>query len=286
MSNNCIQFKLSGSVNIPGLQVLGIRKDVLDFTSDQSPIHHAYKFSKAVDISVDGNAYFTNSSGTDNNGQTMSIPANTSTDFYVKTTSAEIVNILIPIYFLINYSDESKVGSTPDSRIHTDVAILPMATAMDTIFARVYYGSKRFSDIPKSCKQIQISNGDILEASTTDISLYTNIEYLYGGGVKVSGDIAELGTLVKVKTIRLNSPDAANIPTGEVNTFIRNMIANGRASGTISMRFLTNGNITLNGSALANTNVSASISSATQYSVTCNSVTTTFVKSGDTWVQQ
>lgn len=132
------------------------------------------------------------------------------------------------------------------------------------------------------------SNIENINISTTDcvgnlssLSELTMLKTLDISKTGIQGNIASLS-----KCTLLTSINVSENAGGEINELVRGMIDNyGRNSGNITcLSFYSN--ITLDGSILSDTSTTIAIASATQYSVTNNGVTKTYIKSGGSWQLQ
>lgn len=288
MSNNCLNIRTIGSVE-PLLPMVGEKDFQLDFTQNrETPIHLDVTYisgSGQHTIKLSGSAYFTNSTGTENLGQNLTIDANTETDIYIIDSASEIATMIMNVYDLYRFSEMS----TNDDRINSDLTNFKYTSDLMRIDLNMFDIIDSISNniLSDDLRIMYFLYGDGSGAiSTEELGAYLEARDFRLAGIVVTGDIINLYTLTKLTTLRINGANLSQV-TGEINEFIQKMIDDGgRTSGTIAMRFLTDGNITLNGSALANTNVSVTITSSIQYSVTCNSVTYTYVKSGGEWTIQ
>lgn len=239
---DCLVTKLKGIVNDDSLYGLGEIRISKSYADEFTQIGQSFRiaFIKDATIRIIGDGYFTDSTGSSNNGKTIECTANTAVNFYVSNGNFEIAlsDKYSIVYLGLSKADEA-TGSynyNKTKNIVGNLDALKYCTNMKTFVAGI------ISNIQGDLKIL----GYLPSLRTLDISQ-----------TKISGNISVL----KCPLESLNIDRCANI-IGSVESFVAAQRGAGRTTGSCKLNVGSDSPITFDGSKLDNSNNSLSWTSS------------------------
>lgn len=229
---DCLVTKLKGIVNDDSIYKLGEIRISKSYADEFTQIGQGFRISfiKDATISIVGDGYFTDMTGSQNNGKTIECTANTPVNFYVSNGDFEIA---LSDKYSIGYLGLSKTEEATGSynynktkNIVGDLDALKYCTNMSTFDAGMVFNIKGDLKIL----------GNIPLLNTLDISQ-----------TKISGNISVLKC--PLKTLNIDRCD--NI-TGSVESFVAAQRGAGRNTGSCTLNVGSDSTITFDGSKLDN----------------------------------
>lgn len=266
----CLVTKLKGTVNDNSLLKIGefrIKADKYNEPWDSFSQSFKITCSETTTISIIGNGYFTDTSGTENKGTTLS--TDTGEYFYIKSLDTCYLSIsdkyklttLIQAYFNANnrytknfyinlddlkYSYELESLSLSRLNVYGSIDSLKDTKIKSLYLSNCTEVEGNISNLPNNLEKLSISNTPKIIKRTNDIVSFTNLINLEASNSGFEGDVNNFSTLTLLKTLYVNknSELKGNISgistlTNLVNLNIEETGISGDLSGISSLVNLT-----------------------------------------------
>lgn len=204
----CLITKLNGIVNNDNIQKLGeLRFQLLPVSSPTADTEGIMlKFSKNTSVAISGNAYFTDSALSANNGKTVDFTENNAQFIYVSNHDGylSILDKYAIMALQVNYS-----------KAIIDLDLLKFTDKLETLFCKASGNISNLGNF-KNISTIQIT-GDELYGDIKILKGAANLEILEIGSLDITGDISSLSKLDKCNRIILRGAvltgDLSDLPT-------------------------------------------------------------------------
>lgn len=262
---NCLLTTLNASVNNDALPYFDTFKFTLKAKSNATSFSNNIKTfnNDVIKLSMKGDGYFTNSSGTENLGKSITYTMPTTEclkDVYYKSTEP------VDIYINHKYS-LTRLNITPSILASIDISQFKDCVNLTYIAAMDCGASGNLSDIAN-----------------------LQLTYLAVNGGSISGTVSDFYPFKDITALGISS--CSNI-YGEIGTILGRLIDNGRTtSSTLIIYPNGSSNLTYNGNPITYTGSSSFIFtkvSDTEYTATHSSDATlndTWIKSNGVWSKQ
>lgn len=204
----CLITKLNGIVNNDNIQKLGELKfqllPVSSPTTDTEGI--MLKFSKNTSVAISGNAYFTDSALSANNGKTVEFTGNNEQIIYVSNNDG---------YLSIPDKYDIMALRASYSKTMLDLDLLKFSNKLGILVCKASGNISILGNL-KNISTVQIK-GDELYGDIKGLKDAANLEILEIASLNITGDISSLSKLNKCKRIMLKGAvltgDLSDLPT-------------------------------------------------------------------------
>ena len=238
---DCLVTKLKGVVNDTSLKAIGEFRIRVNRTSSPTSKTQGFtfNFNKDVPIKIIGDGYFTDKALTANNGKTMNITANTTTNVYVSNGDFEIA--VTDKYSLVEFmfypTDESNITASEMKNRYLNLDDLKFATSLNRIVLSNTQVSGDISSLSglHSLTEIRLSNTQV-SGDISALSNLTSLRYIDMSNTQVSGDISALSGLTALTNISLPNTQVSGDISSLSGLILLNTISltNTQVSGDIS----------------------------------------------------
>lgn len=204
----CLITKLNGIVNNDNIQKLGeLRFQLLPVSSPTADTEGiTLKFSKNTSVAISGNAYFTDSALSANNGKTVDFTGNNAQLIYVSNNDG---------YLSIPDKYDIMTLQASYSKTMLDLDLLKFSNKLGILVCKASGNISILGNL-KNISTVQIK-GDELYGDIKGLKDATNLETLEIASLNITGDISSLSKLNKCNRIILKGAvltgDLSDLPT-------------------------------------------------------------------------
>ena len=204
----CLITKLNGIVNNDNILKLGeLRLQLLPVSSPTADTEAVtLKFSKNTSVAISGNAYFTDSALSANNGKTVNFTGNIQQLIYLSNNDG---------YLSILDKYDIMILQVNHAKTMLDLDLLKFTNKLEILVCKASGNISKLGNF-KNISTIQIK-GDELYGDIKSLNDDTNLEILEIDSLNITGDISSLSKLNKCKRIMLKGAvltgDLSDLPT-------------------------------------------------------------------------